>query len=221
MALCLFVPWRLVQGTAYWPAIALPDSFYDAGGFGTDAWSTGAAVTWIVGVAAVLLISWLWQRSVEQVDDILLRSVLAVVVALGGAFTVALSASLVYAQLLGVLAAALAGCGLASWLMATGRGPEAAAGPAVIALGSLVTVAYFFAELNLYHAVLLLLAMGLATGALPRPAKLSSRWRAVSRSVICLAVLGIAVTLAGFDFAAMPEEVESNPYAASAPEGMD
>ena len=51
VGLCLFLPWRLLNGTAYLPAIAIPNF-----GFETSAWSTGEMVAWISGLATALLL---------------------------------------------------------------------------------------------------------------------------------------------------------------------
>ena len=155
VGLCLFLPWRLLNGTAYLPAIAIPDF-----GFETSAWSTVEMVAWISGLASALLLCWQSARVADQQPDWIVRSWLAVVVAVGGAMTVALSASLIYGQLLGVLAATLAGCSLASALFSTERGAAAAAGPVVIAFGSFMVLAHFFAELKIYNAAPLTIADG-------------------------------------------------------------
>ena len=210
-ALCVFVPWRLLHGSTYLP-LSMQDLGFDSGDFDMGGWSTGEAAAWIGGLGAMLLVSWQGSRDVEQRSGAVLRSALAVAVALGGAITVALSGSLVYGQLLGVLAASLAGGGLASAFLSTSRGPAAAAGPVVSAFGSLLVMGHFYANLRIFIAVLLLVAMVLATGWLPLPTKLSSRWQAVGRSVVCFAILGVAVTLAGLDFSATQEETERKPY---------
>lgn len=207
IALCLFVPWRLVRGTAYLPLMVLPDF-----GFESEAWSTGESFAWIGGIAAVLLFTWQWIRIDDRPSGFLVRSALAVVVALGGAIIVAMSDSLIYGQLFGVLTAALAGCGLASAFCATERGPDAAVGPLVIVFGSLVLLAYFFAKLTFGNAALLMFAMTVAIGWLPLPKRLSPRWNVASRTAICLGALIIAVAIAGFDFAATQAQTEGNPY---------
>jgi len=212
VALCLFLPWRFFRGSAYLPLIALPDF-----GFDTLDWSLSEAVAWIGGLAAVLLFGWLAIRAAEAESSVRTRSALAVVVALGAAITAALSGSLFYGQMLGVLTATLAGAGVTSALLATGRAPEAAAGPLVIVFGSLVILANFYAELTTLHASLLLVAMVAAVGWLPRFKKLSSQAHAIVRTLICLAAIGTAVTLAGLDFAATQSETESDPYGSYQP----
>ncbi len=211
--LCVFVPWRLLHGSVYLP-LSLPELGLDAEDLG--GWSNGETATRIGGVGTALLVGWHWLRSGDpqssQPRDALVRSALAVVVALGGAIVAAMSASLVYGQTFGVLAAALAGCGLISAFLSTRRGPEAAAGPVMIAFGSLLVMGYFYAELKFHNAALLWAALALAIGWLPLPAKLSLSRQAIGRGLLCLAALGLAVTLASLDFAATKAETESNPY---------
>ncbi len=209
-ALCLFVPWRLLNGSAYLPLSISADIEFDLGG-----WSTGEAATAIGGIGAALLMSWQLARIGDQQSVVHVRSALAVLVALGGAITMALSDSLVYGQMFGVLTAALAGCGLASAFLSTGRSPAAAAGPVLVAFGCLLLVGHFYAGLKIYNAALLLVALIQAVGWLPWPAMLSQRWQAGYRSVLCLAALGIAVTLAGLDFSETQTEAGSNPYQTS------
>jgi len=73
-------------------------------------------------------------------------------------------------------------------------------------------VGHFYAELKICNAALLLIALGLAIGWLPLLAKVSLRWQAVCRGVLCLAALGTAITMAGLDFSAAQNETERNPY---------
>jgi len=207
IALCLFIPWRLLHNSAYLPIGISSDFDFDLGG-----WSIGEATAWIGGIGAVLLIGWQWLRIVDQQSDVLVRSALAVVATLGAAIVSALSASLVYGQMFGVLTAALAGCSLAAMILSTGRGPEAAAGPVLVVFGSLLVAGHFYAELKIHHAGLLWVAVAVAIGWLPLSAKLPPRWQAIGRSVLCIATLGGAVALASLDFAATQEEAESNPY---------
>ena len=161
-SLCIFIPWRLLYGSVHLP-IPLEGLEIDWGG-----WSTAEAAAWIGGIAGALLFAWLVSRSVDSQQDVLARSALSILVAFGAAITMAMSASLVYGQLFGVLTAALAGGGLAAALLKTGRGPETAAGPTMVLFGCLLIMGHFYAELKLHNGLLLLLAMTLAIGWLPR-----------------------------------------------------
>jgi hypothetical protein len=196
--LCVFVPWRLFWGTKYLPKVPPPPNF------DTGAWGPLDAVLWIGSVTAVLLGVWAVVRA-ENTEAPRLRSVLAALVAFAASTTVALSGSLTYGQLLGVLVATLTGCALAAWLMKAGRGPDAAAGPIVIALGGVLVLAHFFAELKLLYAVLLLVGLTVSAGWF-FPGK---KWSMPVRCVVCLVAIGIAVGMAGMEF--LPSDATS-PY---------
>ena len=170
IALCVFLPWRLLYGSKYLPLSLGPGFDFDLGG-----WSTGEAAAWCAGLGAALLIAWQLLRlghSEEKLFEGNLRSVLVLVVAFGSVITMVGAKSLVLGQLFGVLTAAIAGCALGSALVGTHRGPDAAAGPLVILFGSLLMAGHFFAELTLTHAALLLGAMSFAGGWLPVPSSL-------------------------------------------------
>jgi hypothetical protein len=201
LALCMFVPWRLLSGTKYLPKIAPPPEF------NTGAWSTTEAILWIGGVALAMLATWTLVRG-ESTEWPRLRSVLALLAAFAASTTVALSGSITYGQLMGVLVATLTGCALAAWIFKLARGPDAAAGPIVIAFSSVLVLAHFFAELKLFYAVLLLVGFAVGAGWF-FPGK---KWSTPLRCVICLAAVGAAVGLAGMDFAASQAEAVSNPY---------
>lgn len=199
--LCVFVPWRMLWGTKYLPKVAPPPNF------DTGAWEPLEGVLWIGGVAAALLAVWSLVRA-ENTEAPRLRSVLAVLAAFAASTTVALSGSLTLGQLMGVLVATLAGCALVCWLLKVGRGPDAAAGPIVIAFGGVLVLAHFFAELKLLYAVLLLAGLAVGTGWF-FPGK---KWSTPMQCVICVAAIGVAVGLAGMEFAAAQAEAASNPY---------
>ena len=203
-ALCVFVPWRLLYGSVHLP-IPLEGLEIDLGG-----WSTREAVTWIGGITVISMVAWFLSRSVQPQASVRLRSTLATLVAFASALAMAMSASLVYGQLFGVLTATLTGCGLASALLKMERGPDVAAGPIVVLFVSLLIVGHFYAELKLQNGVLLLIALVLAIGWLPRLNR-KPAWQPVGRSVLCLATLGLVLTLAGRDFATSTSPESSNP----------
>jgi|GEM_PF-3477002 len=206
--LCLLVPWRLLYGSRYLPLLQLPDDF----GFDMGAWSTDQATAWIAGIGTLFLLCWLIVQNADRNHTILPRSLLAVTVACGAAITAALSGSLIYGQFFGVLTATLVGASLTSVLLQVKRSPEAATGPVVIAYGSLLMLAYFYAELKTHNLALLLLAMTFAIGWLPLPKQLSPHWQIAGRCAACLAALAVAVSLASLDFIATQATTESNPY---------
>ena len=219
VALCCVLPWRLVYGSKYWPLSLGPGFDFDLGG-----WTNGEAAAWIGGIGAALVIAWQWMRFRAQElqrTEVLARSALAALVTFGGVITLIASGSLLYGQLLGVLTAASAGCGLGSMLFGTGRGPDAAAGPLVIALGTLLVAGLFYAELSLTSATLLLLAMALAVGWLPTVPKLSGRWQLAVRALVCVAVLAVPTVSAVRTLASQMPAADGEPESESAPNPYD
>jgi hypothetical protein len=179
----LLLPWRLLHGSTYLP---LNPPGLDLGG-----WSTGQATAHIGLLAGALLLSWQWYRSPQPRTGAVVRSALAALVAAGSAVTVALSGSSVSGPLLGALAAALAGAGLAAARCSSERGPEAVAGPIAVLLGCLLGIASFYAQLPGPCALLLLTAMGLALGRLPLCGPPTAQL--AGRSLLCLVALASAV----------------------------
>lgn len=200
-ALCIFLPWRLLAGTKYLPKIAPPPNF------DTGAWSTSETFLWIGGIAATVFAAWSLVRA-ENTEQSKLRSVLAAITTFAASTTIAMSGSITYGQIMGVLVAALAGCALATWWWKLGRGPDAAAGPIVIVFCGVLILAHFFAELKLPYAVLLIVAFAVGAGWF-FPGK---KWSAYARVAVCLAAIGIAGGMAAADFAAAQAEAASNPY---------
>jgi hypothetical protein len=194
-ALCGFLPWRMLAGTKYLPKNGPP------------LWSMGEMIAWLGGAALAIFATWLLVRA-ESTEKPKLRSALAAIVTLCGAITIAISGSITYAQLMGVLTATLTGCALGAWLLKVGRGPDAAAGPLVIAFGGILVLAHFIAEVKLLYVVLLL--VGFAVGAgwfFPR-----KKWSTPARCMVCLLAISVAVVMAGLDFAAAQAEAANNPY---------
>jgi hypothetical protein len=200
-ALCVFLPWRLLAGTKYLPKVAPPLNF------DTGAWSPMEAVLWLGGAAIVLLASWSLVRA-ESTEQPKQRSVLAAIVSFVASATIAMSGSITYGQLMGVLVATLTGCALAAWWWKLGRGPDAAAGPIVIAFCGVLTLAHFFAELKLLYAALLVVGFTVGAGWF-FPGK---QWSSYARVAVCVAAIVIAGGMAAADFAAAQAEAASNPY---------
>ncbi|MDZ4658583.1 MAG: hypothetical protein SH868_13485 [Bythopirellula sp.] len=201
LALCVFLPWRMLAGSVYLPKVAPPPNF------DTGAWSTGEAVVWLGGSAALLLATWSVIRA-ESTEQPKLRSALAALVAFAAAVTIALSGSITTGQMMGVLTATLTGCALAAWLLKLGRGPDAAAGPLVIAFGSILVFSHFIVDVKLLYTVLLVVGFAVGAGWF-FPGK---KWSTPLRCAICLLAIGTAVGIAGKDFRAAQAEAASNPY---------
>jgi len=199
----ILLPWRLLYGSSYLPRDPLPDVSFDTG-----AWSAGEAILWIGGLSLALFGTWASLRLEAFGSHPRLRSVLAITVMLATAATIALTGSLTYGQLTGVVAAALTACATVSALGQFNRGPDAACGPVAISFGTLLVLALFFSNLSLLYALLLVAAMVVGAGRFsPR-----MKYHALLRSGLCLALLGLAVGLAGWEFAASQAESTSNPY---------
>ena len=208
VAWCLWLPWRLLAGSVYLPSTA------EVVGFDTGAWSTLEATAWLGGAGGLLALAWLALRHAPEQTLPRLRSSLATFVALGATATIALSGSLTIGQLMGVLTAALIGCGIAAGALRLESGPESAAGPLLAAYGGVLVIGRFLfdPELPLQHAGMLLLALVVAVGWIAPPKLLSARIHGLLRIAICLTALVLTVIPAARDFAAAQAESESNPY---------
>jgi hypothetical protein len=200
-ALCVFLPWRLLAGSKYLPKVAPPPNF------DTGAWSSFEALLWIGGIAAAILAAWSLVRA-ESTEQPKLRSVLATIAAFAASATIAMSGSITYGQSMGALVATLTGCGLVAWWRKLGRGPDAAAGPIVIAFCGILTLAHFFAELKLLYVAMLIVGFTAGAGCF-FPGK---HWSGYARVAVCLTAIGIAAGMAAADFAAAQAEAASNPY---------
>lgn len=207
VALCAAIPWRFLYGSKYIPLMVLPDF-----GFESDDWSTGERYAWLGGTAALLMAVWLLLRYAQPQGTTHTRTALAVLVALAGAVTMALSASITYGQLFGIVTAAVAGGGLASALLKTERSPDAGAGPLAVLVCSVVLLGYFYAELTGLNAVLLLVALVVATGWMPLPAAWPAVRQSLLRGAVCMALLIVCVSLAVRDFQAKQPAESTNPY---------
>ncbi len=205
---CLWLPWRLLAGSVYLPSMAQNVDF------DTGAWSILEAFAWLGGVGGLLALVWLALRQTPEQTVPRLRSSLATFVTLGATATIALSGSLTIGQLLGVLTATLAGCGVAAAALRLESGPESAAGPLLAAYGGVLVIARFLfdPELPLYYAAMLLLALIAAVGRISPPTRLSARVHALVRIALCVAALALTVIPAAREFAASQAESESNPY---------
>ena len=100
LSLCAVLPWRLLAGSSYLPNVELDVDF------DTGAWSTGEAFAWLLSSSLLLLAVWSWIRAVDVTLAPIGRATLVIVVTLAAAVTLALSGSLVLAQLMGVVTAA-------------------------------------------------------------------------------------------------------------------
>ena len=192
LLLAVFLPWRLLAGSVF-----LPDPAAAPNPFNKSAWSTAEATAWLAAIAVALVAVWgSWIAARDHAPR--WRTALVALVILAAAITLALSGTLTSGQLLGVLLATLVGSGLAAAAGKLQRGPDAAAGPLLMAFGGILVIAHFFAGLKLTSAVLLLVALAVAGGWFFPNQKGSLPLRAA----ICLLVVGWVIAVAGMDFAA-------------------
>lgn len=207
-AACAFLPWRLLSLHKDYPTSELVKA-----GFNESPWSWTDVIAMIAGTVVIGMV--LWRASLAAKDQPLpvLRSTLVMFVAVGTAAMLALSGSLTMGQLLGVVAAAVGGCGMATLISKIGRGPEAAPGPMLAAIGGLLWLAYLFIDegVSPARAALVVVSLGAALTALPRTERMSVGWQIGLRSLLCLVPLVAAVVLAGQDFAATQAAPESSP----------
>jgi hypothetical protein len=198
-----------------WGGKYLPSQELRASGFATSAWSGLQAVMILGGVAAMLLVAWLIWDLVER-EATRSRSLLSVFALVGAAATAGLTGSFVYAQLFGILAAALGGCTVAAWTLRTKAGPEAAAGPVIAVAGCLLLLAAGYSELSWLMAIGVGVAIALSAGWIPGLRRLSERQQLATRMLLCLLPLAIVLWQAGVEFAEsqrqQQEEAELNPY---------
>jgi hypothetical protein len=126
-----------------------------------------------------------------------------IVVAAAMAAVLTLSGSFVSGERCGIVASAIAGA-LLSRLLASRLVPNSAddepglsgaAGVLSMALGGLLLVGYFYADLKLTVAILLGAALCVAGGNLPTSWPTGRLWQAAFRSGLCLAILTAAATL--------------------------
>jgi hypothetical protein len=209
--LCAAAPVWLLWGTSY-----LPSAEVRASGFATNAWSAGQAIAILSAVGAAWLGSWYLWASADSNYSPKVRSVLAIVAVVVAAATAGLTGSLVYAQLLGVLAASIGGCAAAGWLTSAPAGPEAAAGPIILLTGCLLFLATCLSKLQPLQTASLGAAVVLAAGWIPGLHRLGVNAQRTIRIVLCVVPLAAVLWHAGTEYAESQwqkqKEAESNPY---------
>lgn len=191
---CLFaavVPARLLAGSVY-----VTRQWSIAGKFAVLAiWTS-----WVVAV-------WLTLAAGGRCGQAGLRGGLLVVVAGGMAVIVTLSGSFTYGELAGVVAAVVAGAMLAEAIVAraaskaTADGLSGAAGVLAVALGAILLLARYYAQLSNLNVLLLSVSVATAAGRMPTPWPRTPAARAVLRIAACLVPLSLAMATA---WATMP-----------------
>jgi hypothetical protein len=179
------------------------------------AWSAPQKLGCVVLLAAIFGFVWIMLARPRDEDEPLVRLVLLVSVALGSAVVIMLSGTLIGGQLCAVLASALIGTAVGQWVIAASAiavgGPRrpisigatqlpsfaglgGVAAVVTVALGGLIVLAMFYAELSPVDAALLFLSLIAAGG--PRPGQASSApgwFQASIRVALAACPLAIAI----------------------------
>lgn len=178
-ALCLAAPVRLLSGNL------------------AQHWIVAEKLGVLLALTISLATVWSLLAASDGERPVAGRAPLLILVAIGVAIVVTQSGALMYGLSAAALGAAVTGTALilAVRTSAPSSTVAAAAGIITFALGGLIILAHFYAELSATSAALLLFSL-VATG-VPLPMLLSSStWqRAAARLVLC--VLPLAVALAG------------------------
>ncbi len=179
--LCLAVPVRLLSGNL------------------AQQWSVFGKLFVVTSVAVALALVWLSLSTNDASQSSILRAPLLILVAVGIGVVITFSGAFIYGQLAAALGAALAGTAnvFAFRARESNDGIAASAGVITFALGSLVVLGHFYAELSTMNAALLFLS--LAATAVPLPAWLNNRspWQlGLVRATACLTPLAIALATA-------------------------
>jgi hypothetical protein len=181
---------RWAVGLAFLLTIGLPLRLLAESAYVTHQWSILEKLSHLALLSAVFGLTWLVLASTRVTEQPRLRPALLIVVAIGSALTVALSAGLIYAELCGVLAAAVGG----TWVAAYARGLSGASGVVSCSLGSLIVLSHFYAELTPTSATLLFVSLLLAAGRLPHFVSTWEAWQQIAARVgLCLVPLVFAV----------------------------
>jgi hypothetical protein len=170
--------------------IGLPLRLLAGSTYVTVQWSIVEKLTHIALLAATFGLAWLLLASAPAGQQPRLRPALLIVVAIGSAVAIAMSAALVYGELCGVVAAAVSG----TWIAAHGRGLSGASGVLTCSLGSLIVLSHFYAQLTPTNAAMLLLSLLFAAGRLPHVVSSWRPWQQLAvRAGLCLVPLVFAV----------------------------
>jgi hypothetical protein len=186
---CLGLPIRLLAGSAY-----------------SIRWALVEKVIYLGVIAATLAAIWTILATASPGQQPRLRPALLAVVACVSAVACVLSGVFVYGELCGVLVAAIAG----TYLVCGDHNLEGAAGVITFSLGTLIVLSYFYAQLNMLNAALLLLATCVGAGRLPTfVTSRSARQQIAIRTALTL--LPLAAVLVRL-FLASQADVSTDPY---------
>ncbi|MEN0110293.1 MAG: hypothetical protein AAF805_06180, partial [Planctomycetota bacterium] len=184
-------------------------------------WSPGEAILRLAGLSLGLMtLGWLAaprRRPDPAVarPSALVGPVLMAGVALGAAVLLATSGSLSYAQLAGVMVAAVVGATLGGVgqlpFSQLAAGADRAGLVVAAGIGGLAILGAFFAEVTMVNALLVATALGAAASTLRSGG--APAWRPVLASgAICVVAIGFAATTSGIEFARAIAQPVDNPY---------
>jgi hypothetical protein len=202
---------RWIVALAVVVAAAAPARLLAGSVYVTSRWTAIEKIGVILIWATAFALIWAWLAAGRSNGQPRVRGGLLVLVAIGMAAALTLSGSIALGELCGVMAASLTGTtGFASALvMISERRPShshadalcstdglsGAAGAIAMALGGLLLLGYFYAELKATNVTLLLAALVAAGGRLPTVWPRGAVWRAVFRAVLCIVPLAVALGL--------------------------
>jgi hypothetical protein len=186
--LCVAVPLWL-SGAKYRASQQLREAGFAA----EDAITPTGAAGVLAAIAVGLFGSWWLWRRMDAPTLPKTRALLAIVALVGCAAAAGLTGSLHYAQTFGVLAAALGGCAATALLLGAKSGPESVPGPALLAVGGLLTLAAAYIDLLPWQAATLGVAFVAPVAGLPGVARLGPRTQAAIRTLLCVAPIALVL----------------------------
>jgi hypothetical protein len=180
VALCVAAPVRLLSGNV------------------ASQWSFLGKLAWLGVLTTMLVATWIALSTNDESHATPIRVPLLVLLVVGIAVVLTKSGVFIYGESAAALAAAVSGVAIAIGWRTKSRnsGVAASAGVIALAVGSLIILTQFFAELSLLNASLLLVAL-IAT-ALPLPAFVGAgaAWRQVAvRAALCVAPMLLVLLL--------------------------
>jgi hypothetical protein len=183
-----------------WGGRYLPTLEVRATGFARDAWSPGTAALIVGGCVVAMCSAWaLWKRN-EAAGVQSLEASLVVTVLVGAAAAAGLTGSFVYAQWTGALAAAAAGCAVASVICRIPGGLVASARVTLLLAYCLALLSACYSNLGPWRAAGLWIALILAAGWLAGLERLGRLSAAAVRTAACLAPLAAVIAHAAHAF---------------------
>lgn len=209
---------RWIVGLAAVVAVAAPFRLLAGSVYVTSRWGGLEKLGVIVLWAGALALAWTLLAAGRANGQPRVRGGLLLLVAVGMAAVLTLAGSIALGELCGVAAAAVTGAvvarvlkhgSLAGGMIDDDDGLSGAAGAIAMALGGLILLGYFYAELTATNAALLLAALVASGGGLPTAWPRGQAWQAVFRAALCVLPLAAALALT---WAAMPADQGAGGY---------